>query len=55
MVKMRVDDGEGDNRHVGSGQKAVVDLDSLHNAIRRILLTSMRQQARRLGIGAANL
>ena len=32
-IKKRIDDNEGVNRRAGSGRKAVVDRDSLRNAI----------------------
>lgn len=54
-IKKRMDDGEGVNRRAGSGRKSVVDHDSLRDAIRRSPRTSMRQHARRLGVGGATV
>ena len=54
-IKKRMDDGEGVNRRAGSGRKSVVDRDSLRDAIESSPLTSMRQHARRLGVGTATV
>ena len=54
-IKKRMGNGEDDNRRASSGRKTVVDYDSLRNAIRSSPKTSMRQHARRLGVGAATV
>ena len=52
-MKKRMDDGEVVNRRAGSHRKTVVDRETLRDAIRSSPKTSMRQHARRLGVGSA--
>ena len=54
-IKKRTDDKEDVNRSAGSGLNTAVDRDSLRDAIRSSPRTSMRQHARRLGVGAATV
>ena len=37
-IKKRLDDGEGANKHAGSGRKTIVDRDSLWDAFQGLLL-----------------
>ena len=50
-----MDDGESANRRAGSGRKTVVDYDSLRDAIRSSLSTSMRQHSSKFRVGAATV
>ena len=54
-IKKHVDDDEDINRRLGSSQKTVVNCDSLRDAIWSSPRTSMRQHARRLGVGVATV
>ena len=50
-IKKRMDDGEGVNRRADSFRNTGMDCGSLRDEIRSSPRTSMRQHARRLGIG----